>query len=366
MTKSRTYRVAVLGAGNGGQAMAGALALAGHSVRLWNRRAGRMDAFRASRRIRLVGALTGEAKLEQVTEDLGAAVRGAEVVLIVTTANAHEPLARALAPLLEEGQIVLLNPGRTGGALVVRQVLQRFRPGLRVHVAEAQSLVYACRLEGVRTVRVIGIKEFVPVAALPGVDTAHVVAHASSLFPSFKPAAHALVTSFENIGAVLHPAVVLFNAVAIERKTPFYFYQDMTPSVSEFLVELDRERLELGRAYGLELVSIVDWIQKAYPQSRGHTLWDRMHSNPAYNEIRAPDVLDSRLLTEDIPTGLVPFIAFGEAAGVEMRIMRALVEMASTLLRREFSREGRSLERMGLAGLAPHQILKAVAGGVAE
>lgn len=343
--------------------MAGALAVSGHSVRLWNRRVGRMDALRDSRCVRLVGALTGEAKLEQVTGDLGDAVRGAEVVMIVTTANAHKPLACALAPLLEDGQIVLLNPGRTGGALEVRQVLQRLRPGLRVYVAEAQSLVYACRLEGARTVRIIGIKEIVPVAALPGVDTVRIVSQLSSLFPSFTPAAHVLVTSFENIGAILHPATVIFNAAAIERKTPFYFYRDMTASVSEFLVALDRERLELGRAFGLELVSIVEWIQKAYPQSHGHTLLDRMRSNPAYNEIRAPDVLNSRFLTEDVPTGLVPFIAFGEAAGVEMPMMRALVEMASTLLRCEFSREGRSLEGMGLAGLTPHGILRAVNGG---
>lgn len=363
MTAPRNYSVAVLGAGSGGQAMAGALAMAGYSVRLWNRRAERLDPLRNSRRVRLVGAFTGEPTLEKVTGDLSSAVRGAEVVLVVTTANAHKSLACALAPLLEDGQIVLLNPGRTGGALEVREVIQRLRPGIRVYVAEAQSLVFACRLEDSRTVRVIGNKAFVPVAALPSVDTVHVVNRLSSLFPSFTPAAHVLITSFENIGAMLHPATALFNTAAIERKVPFYFYRDMTQSVSEFLVALDRERLRLGSAYGLELVSIMDWIRKSYPRSSGDTLIDLMRSNPAYNEILGPNVLDSRFLTEDVPTGLVPFIAFGDAAGVETPLMSALVELASKLLQRDFSREGRSMEDMGLAGLAPNEILRAVNGG---
>src|SRR5262245_5831681 len=61
--KARAARVAVLGAGNGGLALAAWLARRGHSVVLWNRSAGPVAAVRENAGIRLhlpgeTGALT--------------------------------------------------------------------------------------------------------------------------------------------------------------------------------------------------------------------------------------------------------------------------------------------------------------------
>lgn len=356
----RIHRVAVLGAGNGGQALAAALALKGCEVRLWNRSEDRLLGLRARGSIRLTGALDGEAPIHSVTSRLEEAVECADLLFVASTADAHAPIASQLAPLLRDGQIILLNPGRTGGAMEFRAVLARARPSVRVRIAEAQSLIYACRIEGEGVVRIIGIKDFVPVAALPRSDTAAVLDAIQPLFPSFVPAEHVLWTSFENIGSIFHPAVLLFNAAAIERGAKFYFYQDMTPAVAEFLIAVDEERLRLGRAFGMRLLSITEWIKKAYPATDGDTLCELMRNNPAYFEIRAPTTLDSRLLTEDIPTGLVPFVEIGRAAGVQMVLMESLVHIGSVLLKRDFFREGRTLRSLGLEGLNAEQILERV------
>jgi opine dehydrogenase len=223
-------------------------------------------------------------------------------------------------------------------------------------VAEAQSLVYACRAEGA-VVRVIGVKTFVPFAAYPARHTDRVLAKVHPLFPCFQRAASVLHTGFENIGAIFHPAITLFNAATIERGQPFYFYQDMTPLIAKVLTLLDHERIAAGAAFGIDLHSIFDWIKQAYPATQGHTLCDRLRDNPAYHEILAPTTLQSRLLTEDIPTGLVPLFALGTAAGVAMPLMQALIDLGGALLGRDFWSEGRTLEHMGLAGLTPAQIL---------
>lgn len=353
-------RVAILGAGNGGQAMAGLLASQGHSVRLWDRSKDRLDPIKDKGYIDLTGVFSVHGKIDVITENMEECISGAEIILIVTTADAHRELAEALCPLLKEGQIVLLNPGRTGGALEVRYIFDQHGISQRVHVAEAQSLVFACRIEKPGLVKIIGIKDYVPVAALPCRDTKFVLSRVRELFPCFVPSPDVLHTSFENIGAIFHPAVMLFNAAAIERGEEFLFYQDMTPSIAEFLTQLDQERLSLGKNYGIELFPIFDWIAKAYSSCRGETLVERMRTNPAYAQIKAPGQLHSRLFFEDVPTGLVPFVAFGEVAGLTMPLTRSLVTISASLLKRDFWNSGRTLERLGLANKNPKNILKYV------
>lgn len=344
-------KIAVLGAGNGGQAFAGYLSSRGYTVRLWNRSRVRLEELSPDGHITLTDALQLRARVELATTSLDEAIEDAQVILITTTADAHYDLAVALAPLLQEGQVVLLNPGRTGGALEFRHIIGKMGCTARVYIAEAQSLVFACRITAPAQVRIIGVKQYVPVAAFPAADTEHVLSRVRPMFGCFVAAPNVLHTGLENIGAVFHPAIVMFNAAAIERGDEFYFYQDMTDSVAAFLMRLDRERLRLGRAFGIHLASIFDWIKMAYPDCIGKTLAHRMRNNPAYHEIRAPSCLSSRLLVEDIPTGLVPFAALGQAASLDMPLTRSLIHMASALLDVDFWTLGRNLEKLNLAGL---------------
>jgi opine dehydrogenase len=85
-----------------------------------------------------------------------------------------------------------------------------------------------------------------------------------------------------------------------------------------------------------------------------------MRNNPAYYQIKAPTQLASRLLLEDIPTGLVPFVALGEVAGLEMPLTRSLIHISSALLRRDFWSYGRTLHALGLDAMNVEAILEYV------
>ena len=63
----------------------------------------------------------GFAAVERASTDLAAAVDGADLIILATGGNFQEGAARALAPLLRDGQIILLVQGNTGGSLVVRR-----------------------------------------------------------------------------------------------------------------------------------------------------------------------------------------------------------------------------------------------------
>jgi opine dehydrogenase len=350
-------RIAIIGAGNGGQAMAGHFALLGHEVRLYNRSLQKLGVLAHHRTVHLTEAVQGEVQLALVSDALPVVLHGAELVMVTTTADAHRELALRMAPHLRPGQQVVLNPGRTLGALEFATAL-RSAGAQGVQVAEAQSLIYACRAEAPGKVRVIGVKDRVMLAAYPSRDTDVVLATLNSIHPCFIKAPHVLATSLENIGAIFHPPVILFNAAAIERGNLFYFYQDMTPAVADFIQALDAERLAVGAAYGQELRSVSEWVSYAYTGIQGDTLLEKMRSNPAYHKIQAPTTLHSRLLLEDVPTGIMPMAELGALAAVPTPLLNSVHHMAQGLLGIDFSTTGRTLHNLGLDGRSVQDLLR--------
>ena len=120
-------RYTVIGAGHGGKAMAAHLALMGFPVTLYNRTADHIAAIKARGGIDLdsfEGGPRGFGNLANVTSDLEEALTQAEIVMVVVPSTAHADVAHAAAPHLRDGQIVVLHPGRTCGAIEFARVLQ--------------------------------------------------------------------------------------------------------------------------------------------------------------------------------------------------------------------------------------------------
>ena len=54
------------------------------------------------------------------TADLGAALAGAELIVVPSPAIAQADIARAMAPHLQSGQVVFLPPGTFGSFVMAR------------------------------------------------------------------------------------------------------------------------------------------------------------------------------------------------------------------------------------------------------
>ena len=101
----------VLGAGNGGMAMAAHLAVMGYRVNLYNRTPGRLSGIKWHGGIKVEGEVNGFGKLEIITSDIGEGIDGTDILMMVVPATAHAFLAESCAPHLRDGQIIILNPG---------------------------------------------------------------------------------------------------------------------------------------------------------------------------------------------------------------------------------------------------------------
>jgi opine dehydrogenase len=352
----KSPRFAIVGAGNGGQSFAGHLGLLGFPVSLWDVEQEKVEALQRTGHITVSGAVQGRVKIDRITGDICEAVRGADVIMVVIPTVYQRATAAAMAPALSDGQVIVLNPGATGGALEVRNTLREAGVTASVVVAETDTLLYACRSPKAGEAIIYGIKDHLDVAALPAAEGSKVAALLNAAFPQFKAVPGVLFTSLNNANAVVHPTPTLLNAGRIECKAPFEYYSEgVTPSIARVVEKLDKERQAIGRALGVEVPSIHDFYRMCYGVD-GANLYEQIAKVRAYEGIKGPTTLNTRYLFEDIPTGLVPLSCLGKALGVPTPTMDAAVELGSSLLGRDFRAEGRTLERLGLAGLSADEI----------
>ncbi|MBP2665454.1 MAG: octopine/nopaline dehydrogenase [Firmicutes bacterium] len=353
-------KFAIIGAGNGGQSFAGHLTLLGYSVSLFDVEKQKVDDLKKTGCINVTGAVEGNAKISLITGDIGAAVKGADVIMVIIPTVYQRSIAISMAPFLVDGQIIVLNPGATGGALEVRTAIREAGSKANITIAETNTLLYACRSPRAGEAVIGGIKETVEVAALPATAVSKVVALLNQPFPQYKAVESVLVTSLNNVNAMMHPAPTILNAGRVECKAPFYYYSEgITPALSKIIEKLDAERLAIGAALGVKLLTIEQWYKESYGVT-GANLYDLVQNVKAYEGIKGPTTLNTRYIFEDIPTGLVPLSLLGRALGVPTSTMNAVVELGNILLGKNFWEEGRSLEKLGLAGKSPAEIRELV------
>lgn len=357
-------RVAVLGAGHGGQAMAGHLGMMGCDVRLYNRSGDRLVNIQHAGSIELTGQLEGVGKLTLVTTDIEQAIKDVDLIMVVVPANGHAPLAEACAPYLADGQVVVLHPGRTGGALEFYNIIRREGCTADVVVSEASTLIYACRMVNPAKVHIFGIKNVIPVAAIPSYRTPEVIRRLSPIYPQFVPGDNVLKTSMDNIGAIFHPAITILNAGRIEStQGEFEFYMEgVTPAVARVLEAMDKERVAVAAAMGIRAMSAREWLYMAY-DAAGRNLYESMQANIGYKGITAPPTTMGRYITEDIPMSLVPIASLGHHLEVPTPVIDNMIYLASIIHETDYWAEGRTVETMGLAGLSVKDIRRLVMEG---
>jgi opine dehydrogenase len=357
----------VIGAGHGGKAMAAHLALMDFPVNLFNRTPANVAAIKALGGIELdstEGTLRGFGRLCLVTSRMPEAVAEAEVIMVVTPSSAHAEIACALAPHLRDGQIIVLNPGRTLGAIEFIKVLCDNSCQADVTVAEAETFIYASRSEGPAQARIFRTKQAVPLAALPATRTQTVLDALGGAYPQFIDGTDVLHTSLNNMGAIFHPALTLLNAGRIESTAGhFQFYiEGVTPSVARVLEVLDRERVTVASSLGIRAQTGPEWLRMAY-NATGTDLHEAIHNQPGYKGIMAPATLNHRYITEDVPMSLVPIAALGRRYGVSVNGIDSIIRLACIVHRTDYWRRGRTLEKLGIQDLSVSELTRYVAEG---
>ena len=339
--------VGIIGAGNSGLAMASHLSFVGHSIYLWNRSEKTIEELKRTKIVKSKGAIVGEFPLTEVTTNIQPVLEACEVILVTTPATSHRGLAKVMAPYLKEHHIVILNPGRTFGAIDFKNELINCSNTEDVKILETQTIIYTCRKTSPVDVNIIALKREVLIATFRGVDINEILERIpDELNRFYKPISSLVETSIGNVGMILHCAPMILNAGWVESSFPFRYYRDgISKTIARFAGKIDAERLMVAKCLDHPVISVKEWMQISYNLDCDD-LYSCIQNNPSYDEIFTPKSLTYRYIYEDIPFGLVPLESMGINLGLPMKNTTLIIDMANSLLDEDLRAMGRTADKL--------------------
>jgi opine dehydrogenase len=355
-------KIAILGGGNGSYAAAADLSEAGHAVTLWRRDVQALEPLTRNPAIVLKDASgSREVALAGATADIGAAVDGAELIVVPSPATAQDDIARALAPHLADGQVVFLPPGTFGSYAMARSVRAA---GCAAHVtwAETGTLPYLARKHGEREINVTVRAVRLPTGVYPASDAERAIGVIRRAYPSVHPCGDALSGALMNAGPVIHPPLMVMNAAPLQHFERWDIHAEGTqPAVRAVTDRLDLERIAVREALG--------WGAPHYPLA-DHYANDRWMYGDAHKQLVKSgdwrehiDLHTHRYITEDTVLGLAFLASAARYAGVDAPIAHGLLAIVGGFLGRDLREGPRTLVALGLDRLPPDALKRRLHDG---
>lgn len=365
----KVEKITILGGGNGAFAHAADLAVRGFKVNLCEAPefGKNIEGAKAAGGINLKitgnpGIKGGFGKLNLVTTDVGEAVQGADVVIVVVPAFGQRRFAELAAPHLKSNQLVMLSPGNFGGCLDFKHALEKNGTQERPLLCETECMIYSGFKSKPDEVEVTGYKKGHLVASYPGNRINEVLDIIHQFYPEVKGGDSILETGLRNVNTVMHAPITVLNASRIEATSgKFLFYHEgVTDRVGAVVEKIEEERLAIGKALGLTLTPTKDVLLEWYGHSgaRGKTLTEVMRTNPVYSIDYAPAHFKHRFLTEDIPFGMIPMEQMGKLVGVPTPLTTSIIELGAILSDQDLRKNARDLIALGLNGLSISELKK--------
>lgn len=342
--------ISILGAGNGGTAVAAQLSLQGHEVTLI-KTSHAMHNENFDYLLKNDGAVVltekgnkTTAKIKHITRDLSQ-ISKSELVIIYIQTNYHEKLIKRIKPYLKDGQILLINPGYLSTAYVLKHCTD-----IELTICEAQSSFIDCRISEPGRIK-IGFRNVRnPIGIYPSKHTEYGKEKLNQLgFPIvYLPSV--IEAALHNPNLIVHTVGAIMSIPRIEKTKGDYcmYHEVFTPSVWRILEALDNEKMDVVEALGCKRISYVEACKYR------NTLDDNREAKDVFfwyanMPIRAkgPAVVDSRYISEDVPQGLVLLETLGLKLKIKTPICSSLIHIASAALGRDLRSEGRTIERLG-------------------
>jgi len=109
-----------------------------------------------------------------------------------------------------------------------------------------------------------------------------------------------------------------------------YYIDGITPAVARIIEQVDKERLEVAAALGINPISLREWLGYTY-NAYGEDLCETLRNTKGYWGIKAPSSIDTRYIFEDVPQSLVPISDMGKYLGIYTPTIDSMIHLASVL-----------------------------------
>ena len=355
-------KIAVLGSGNGALAVAFEWSRAGHNVYMYDfpQFDKQIAAISKAGGIYSNGKMEGFMPVEYAGHDISVCLKGADMIFAVGPAYSTEPFGKACAPYKEEGQIFVVCPSSCMGAILFKNALGLKIDDNSVTVADTSTLPYAVRIINDGKITVYNrLGGGVLLATLPSSKNDMVYDLVKPVHPCVEKAKNIFQTCLQNANPVIHPCITTLNAARIEGPDDFLFYEEgVSPGVANLLEAIDKERIAIGAALGLEIEDDPHIsIRQGYMIEENY--FTGYATSPGFKGIKAQTQLDYRYYNEDAGFGLVLWVDLADRLGLPVPNIRAMLQIVSSIMGRDYKAEkARTLDTLGLDGYTMDELLK--------
>lgn len=356
-------RIAVLTAGNAGQAFAGGLTLDGHDVHL-AAVPGHDEQIRVIQTFggvlvegtNAAGKRGGFAEIARVDTDVATAIRDAEVAFIVAPAFGQDTYFDLIVEHARDGLVVVIQPGKFGALRLVQMMREAGRDPRSLLITETDTFLYAAKIHGLDRIWLRGVKNVLPLAAWPSTRTDEAIEVLHGVHRQYVGAPNVLATSVSDAAYALHPVTTLLDLSRLEAMGPYRTKAySITPGVGRMVEAVDDERVAVAHALGVESDPLLHQLHDMYGLD-GDTVFEAISKTTVHVDQLTPRSADHRYVTEEIPYGLVPMSALGRLVGVPTPNIDAVITLASTINGVDYRTTGRQLSAMGLEGVSPSEL----------
>ena len=342
--------ISVLGAGNGGTAVAAELSLRGHNVTLIKTSRTMHDKnfeylLNNEATVRLFeNGETKTAKINHITRDISK-ISESEIIIIYIQTTYHEDLIKRIKPYLKDGQILLLNPGYFSTAYVLKHCSD-----IDLIIVEAQSSFVDCRITEPGFIR-IGFRNVRnPLAIYPKKNSEYGKEKLEKLGYPFAYLSSITEAALHNPNLIVHTVGAIMSIPRIEKTNGEYcmYHEVFTPSVWHLLEALDKEKMDVMEKLGCKRLSYAEAckFRNTLDESRDAKEVFYWYAGMP-TRAKGPTEVDSRYITEDVPQGLALLESLGKKYHVPTPICSALIDIASAALGRNLRDNARTVERLG-------------------
>lgn len=347
-------KVAILGAGNAGCAVAADLTMHGHEVTLIKTSHAMHDdnySYLQEHEGKMILNEFGEIKtayIHKVSRDVQD-IENAEVVIVYIQTNFHEQLIKCISPHLQNGQILLINPGYLSTAYVLKHCQDK-----DIIIAEAESSFIDGRIMEPGLFRVGFRNVRNPIGIYPSARKEEAIEKLDQLGERFVYLDSVVEAALHNPNLIVHTVGSVMSIPRIEKSHgDFCMYHEAytrdNPSTWKILEALDEEKMNVLEKLGFIRLPYVEACKYRNSLDNNQDAKE-VFLNYAEMPTRAkgPTVVDSRYISEDVPQGLVMLEALGKALDVATPIASGLIAIASAALGRDLRAEGRTPEGLGI------------------
>lgn len=341
-------KIAILGAGNAGCAVAADLSVKGYEVTLiktsnsmhnenynyLEKNDGRISINENNKCV--------ETKIHKITKDIKE-IQNKDVIIIYIQTGYHENLIKRISPYLNKNQILIINPGYLSTAYVLKHCKNM------PIIVEAESSFIDCRISEPGQIKVGFRNVRNPVGVYPSIKTEYVKDKLKDLGYHLEYVS-TIEAALHNPNLIVHTVGAIMSIPRIEKTNGDYcmYHEVFTPSVWNILEKLDEEKMNIIDKLGFNRLSYVEACKYRNSLNEERDAKEVFFWYAAMpTRAKGPVKVDSRYISEDVPQGLVMLETLGNELNIKTPICTSLIEIASAALGRDLRQEGRTVEKLG-------------------